>query len=138
MIQAAGGIVDYDLPPPEAGKESGKLTGRDAWYVIDERMPFHEVYGQKFTRASENADFLKKQTEAVREARLNGVRPMPIERLLPFLGYDYLAPVRGATEAQDIQALKRVLAPRQENRAPAPAAPKEETPKEEMPKEEAK
>ena len=40
MIEAAGGIVDYDLPPPEAGKETGKLTGRDAWYVIDDRMPF--------------------------------------------------------------------------------------------------
>src|SRR5262249_11313873 len=36
MIQAAGGIVDYDLPPPGAGKEQGKITGRDAWYVIDD------------------------------------------------------------------------------------------------------
>jgi hypothetical protein len=40
MIEAAGGIVDYALPPPEAGKESGKLTGRDAWYVFDDRINF--------------------------------------------------------------------------------------------------
>ena len=25
MIEEAGGIVDYDLPPPNHGKESGKL-----------------------------------------------------------------------------------------------------------------
>ena len=27
LIEAAGGIVDYDLPPPEAGKEKGKIDG---------------------------------------------------------------------------------------------------------------
>ncbi|MFO0908922.1 MAG: hypothetical protein U0794_11280 [Isosphaeraceae bacterium] len=138
MIQQAGGIVDYDLPPPEAGKETGKLTGRDAWYVIDERMPFvSESYSQKTgVTGAESADFLKKQSEAIREARLNGVRPMPIERLLPFLGYDYHAPVLGRPEAVDTQTLKRVLMPRANNNQPAapatpPAEPKEETPKEE-------
>jgi hypothetical protein len=160
MIQQAGGIVDYDLPPPGAGKETGKLTGSDVWYVIDERPPLVQVSEDKNVTANENAEFLKKQTEAVREARLSGVRPMPIERLLPFLGYDYHAPVVGRAEAVDTGSLKRVLMPRQREGAapatapatapaPAPAAPKPEAaapkeakpkeakPKEEKPKEEA-
>jgi hypothetical protein len=134
MIEAAGGIVDYDLPPPDAGKESGKLTGRDAWYVTDTRMALRELYGSSPVTANENSEFLKKQSEAIREARLNGVRPMPIERLLPYLGYDFAAPVRGRAEAVDTQTLKRVLAPRQETK-PKPEAAKEETPKEVTPKE---
>jgi len=135
MIQAAGGIVDYDLPPPDAGRETGKLTGKDAWYVIDERVPYREVFGKsKNVTANENAEFLRKQSEAVREARLNGVRPMPIERLLPFLGYDFAAPVVGRAEAVDTTTLKRILAPRQENepaKAPADSKSEDATPKEE-------
>jgi hypothetical protein len=139
MIEAAGGIVDYDLPPPEVGKESGKLTGRDAWYVIDERMPLREVFAKTNTTANETAEFLKKQTEAVREARLNGVRPLPIERLLSYLGYDMLAPVRGRAEALDTASMKRLLMPRQGAERPKAAEPKAEEPaKEEMPKEESK
>ena len=53
------------------------MTGADAWYVVDERENYREVYGSgKGVSASENAEFLKKQSEAIREARLNGVRPM--------------------------------------------------------------
>ncbi len=137
MIESAGGIVDYDLPPPDAGREKGKLTGRDAWYVIDERPAYYEVYSQnKTVTANENSDFLKRQSDMIREARLNGVRPMPIERLLPFLGYDYLAPVVGRTEAIDTSTMKRILAPRQETEQAKGAA---ETPKpEEAPKPEEK
>jgi len=112
MIEQSGGIVSYDLPPPDTGKETGKMTGREAWYVVDDRTPLAEVYTKSSTTATENADFLKKQSERIREARLNGVRPMPVERLLPYLGYDYAAPVRGRAEAVDTQSLKRVLAPR--------------------------
>jgi hypothetical protein len=133
MIESAGGIVDYDLPPPDAGREKGKLTGRDAWYVIDERPAYYEVYSKsKTVTANENSDFLKRQSEMIREARLNGVRPMPIERLLPFLGYDYLAPVVGRTEAMDTATMKRLLAPRQETEqtkgAAGAEAPKAEEP----------
>jgi len=41
LIQSAGGIVAYDLPPPDAGRESGDLNliGLCAWYVIDDRDP---------------------------------------------------------------------------------------------------
>jgi len=135
MIEAAGGIVDYDLPPPALGRETGKLTGADSWYVIDERPPWHEVFDtKKGVTANENSEFLKKQSEAIREARLVGVRPMPIQRLLPYLGYDYQAPLTGRSEATNAGALKRILAPRQEVDKPrTDAAPKAEdaAPKEE-------
>ena len=36
MIQEAGGIVEFDLPPPDLGKETGDLTPRIDWYVIDD------------------------------------------------------------------------------------------------------
>ena len=52
MIQDAGGVVDFDLPPLEIGKETGKITPRIDWYVIDERVPFRQVYGEKETDVS--------------------------------------------------------------------------------------
>jgi hypothetical protein len=119
MIEAAGGIVDYDLPPPEVGRESGKLTGLDAWYVIDDRPPLAEIYQPKVVTANQSAEFLTKRSEAIREARLNGVRPIPIQRLLPYLGYDFAAPVVGRAEAVDLKTMKRVLSPKQETEAPA-------------------
>ncbi len=118
MIQAAGGVVDYDLPPPEAGKESGQLTGRDSWYVFDERMPFVlEFKTGKEGTSLEQDEFIKKKSEAIKEARLLGVRPMEIGRLLTYLGYDYHAPVRGRAEAVDTQALKRLLTPKQRDQS---------------------
>lgn len=144
LIEASGGIVDYDLPPPNVGKESGKLTGRDAWYVVDQRMPLREVYSPKNVTANESAENVKQQSEAIREARQNGVRPMPIERLLPYLGYDFGSSIRGRAEAVDTQTLKRILTPRQDpNRVKptpeaAPVEPNDATPKEDMPKEDVK
>ena len=145
LIEKAGGIVDYDLPPPEVGKVSGKVTGRDAWYVVDERMPLRDVYAKTNVTANEGIDFLKQQSEAIREARQNGVRPLSIERLLSYLGYEMLAPIKSGTEAVDLRTQKRIFGPRQNNPAaggtatpPAPDAPKAEEPKAEMPKEEAK
>jgi hypothetical protein len=126
MIRAAGGIVDYDLPPLEAGKESGQLTGRDAWYVFDDRMPFVlEFKTGKEGTTNEQEEFLKKQSEAIKEARLLGVRPMAIGRLLTYLGYDYHAPVRGRPEAVDSAALRRLLAPRQHDQSKPAAVPGE-------------
>ena len=138
MIQGAGGIVDYDLPPPDTGKESGKLTGRDTWYVIDERPAFRTVYGKTNTTVGETMEGVKKQSDAVREARLNGVRPMPLERLLPFLGYDFHAGIIGRAEAIDSTSLKRLVAPKQDANKPkaeaAPATPEVPAAKEDMPK----
>jgi len=125
MIQAAGGIVDYDLPPPDVGKETGKLTGADAWYVFDDRkVAISGMREAKDDTSAENSEFLKQKTDAEREARLNGVRPMPIQRLLSFLGYDFSEPIRGRVEAMDTGAMRNMLRARPAA-APKPAAPAE-------------
>ncbi len=49
--------------------------------------------------------------EVIKEARLNGIRPMTIERLLAFLGYDMNAPVIGRAEGVDANAMRRLTAP---------------------------
>ena len=126
MIEAAGGIVDYDLPPPEVGKESGKLTGRDAWYVVDDpkaRPPYRVFGGKSGVTESETAEHLKKQTDAIREARLNGVRPMELGRLLTYLGYDFAAVPQGRAEAIDKDGLRRLLNSNRKRAETAPAAP---------------
>ena len=75
MIKAAGGMVDYDLPPPYVGKEHGKITARDAWYITDERMPLRMYENAKEDLATPDMkEFLNRRSAAVREARENGVR----------------------------------------------------------------
>jgi hypothetical protein len=73
-IQTAGGIVDFDLPPPEVGEETGLLSPVIDWYVVDDRGYWP-------------AQPAKRIRDVLKEARLDGIRPMPIERLLDFLGY---------------------------------------------------
>ncbi len=121
MIRAAGGIVDYDLPPPEAGKESGKLTAKDTWYILDERMPLREVFGKYKEESTENKEFLQKKSEAQREARLNGVRLLPLERLLSYLGWRFTAPVEGRVEAYDANSMKTLTRARQAGAGAKPA-----------------
>lgn len=53
----------------------GTLSLRIDWYVIDVRRRGH-------------AQLNMEMGEALTQARLMGIRPMPIERLLPYLGYD--------------------------------------------------
>jgi hypothetical protein len=113
MIQEAGGSVDFDLPPPDLGKETGSLSPRIDWYIIDERMPLRDTFSAKTQAAEVAQDALDKRVGAVKkEARLNGIRPMTIERLLAFLGYDMATPVLGRVEAIDENAMRRVTAPR--------------------------
>jgi hypothetical protein len=137
MIQEAGGVVDYDLPPLEVGKETGKLTPRIDWYVIDDRMPFREVYSPRSEPLLLLETQLKKRMgEVIKEARLDGIRPMPIGRLLNYLGYDINTPIVGRAETINDKALRRITAPRPQGEAAAkPAAPSTGTPKaEEKPK----
>jgi hypothetical protein len=89
MIEEAGGFVVFDLPPPTVGTGAGTLSGAIDWYVTDDRLPLHEAYlrPQRRTRGS-SSQFERRVGECMREARLSGVRPMPIEHLLNFLGYE--------------------------------------------------
>jgi hypothetical protein len=128
MIEEAGGVVDYDLPPPGYGSESGKLTARDAWYVIDERPPLRERFEAKSDRAiAEQAKFDAKKGQVIKQARAEGIRPMPIQRLLAFLGYEMGTPAVGRAEAVNDQALRRLIEPRKRAEAPKSAADQPKT-----------
>jgi len=113
MIEAAGGVVDYDLPPPEAGKERGQITGYEAWYVVDdpaERPPLVNYENRREEiGTAENTEFVTLRSEAVRKARDLGVRPMLIGRLLNYLGYSYNTPIKGRAEALDQATMKNLL-----------------------------
>jgi hypothetical protein len=88
MIVAAGGTVDYDLPPPGAGNELGQMTPRTGYYVIDDRTPFVLEFkggAEGAEHAREQQEFLKKQSEAIKQAQRLGIRPMTIERLFTLL-----------------------------------------------------
>lgn len=122
MIRAAGGEVVYDLPPPP-GRESGELSPTVSWYVLDDRQPWRpgsEVNSGASSR--EEADFFKKRTDALQEARLAGIRPISIDRLLNYVGYSFGSPVVGRPEAANREAIDRLLKPR------GAVAPKPSTP----------
>jgi len=106
MIRSAGGTVSYDLPPSNAGSETGKLTPLISFYVIDERLSIfpNGVRDAKVGAADEEI-FLKKRTAALAQARMDGITPKPIERLLSELGYSFNAKVTGQVEAVDRQAI---------------------------------
>jgi hypothetical protein len=114
MIQEAGGVVEYDLPPPETGtKETGRLSPRISWYVIDERTPLREVYRSKSDASlAAQSEFLKKFGQAIKDARLEGIRPMPIGHLLSYLGYEMGTPIVGRAEAVNAPAMRRLVEPR--------------------------
>ena len=113
MIEKAGGKVVYDLPPANVGRESGKLTPLIAWYVIDQREPFYPSTMRESSPVSaEEQTFMSKRTEAIKTARLDGIRPISIERLLSQLGYSYGTAVPGRVEAADREAAERLLYPK--------------------------
>jgi hypothetical protein len=53
---------------------------------------------------------------------LNGIRPMTIERLLAFLGYDINTPVLGRVEAVNDSAMRRLTSPRRQTELPKASA----------------
>ncbi|MBV8488077.1 MAG: hypothetical protein JO161_07340 [Planctomycetaceae bacterium] len=125
LIEEAGGVVDYDLPPPGSGKESGQLTARISWYVIDERMPLREVYERKAADAgvAAQAVFEKRRGQVIKEARSEGIRPLELSRLLGYLGYEMNTPTVGRAEAVNGPALRRLVEARKQ---PASLKPRPE------------
>ncbi len=111
MIQEAGGVVDFDLPPPWVGKETGKLSPRIDWYVIDDRMPLRDVFrARSEPQLKDEATLNERVGKVIQEARIVGIRPMPIGRLLSYLGYEMNTPVVGRTEAVNESAYRRLTA----------------------------
>ena len=72
----------------------------------------------------------QRKGEVVKEARLDGIRPLPIERLLSYLGYDINTPVIGRPEAVNESAIRRLTSKRQQA-TPGAAAPSTSAPAEE-------
>ena len=100
------------------------LIGQCSWYVIDDRPPLISGLSEKEVSPDtpEYAAFLKRQSEVVRVARENGVRPMLLSRLLSYLGYDFAAPIRGRVEAIDAASMRNLLRGRQGAAPGQPAA----------------
>ena len=130
LIQQAGGAIEYDLPPPDAGRESGKLTGLCYKYVVDERTPLNALDRAGTTVDSENqVAFFRKQTEAIRTAESLGISPIPIERLLDSLGFSPNMVVTGRVESFDQATSDSLLRPRGNKPSDTPpAAPDFSTP----------
>ncbi|HEU5118011.1 MAG TPA: hypothetical protein VFT74_15410 [Isosphaeraceae bacterium] len=123
MIRSAGGEVSYDLPPPGVGAESGKLSPLTSWYVIDNRPTIRSGVEQNYgATASETQAFQTKQTAAIKEAKLEGIRPISIERLLDYVGYTFGQPTVGRREGIDMQALEQLTNPegKVKNTVPVP------------------
>ena len=115
MIEESGGIVVYDLPPSWIGKETGRITPAIDWYVIDERMPIREVfYARSEPMLKMQSELAERIGEVTEQAREEGVRPMPIGRLLNYLGYDMNTPVIGQPEAVNDKAIQRLTTKRQQ------------------------
>ncbi len=69
----------------------------------------------------EDTAFLQEESQAMTEARNNSVRPLPLEKLLNMLGYDYSAPIEGRREGFDKAAVKQLLKPKGAATSTAPS-----------------
>ncbi len=159
MIEAAGGVVEFDLPPPgvdrapgqaavarafarigepvppAVGRASGKISGLAFAYVTDNR-PTLILNAKKDTEtARDDTAFLQEESAASQEARNQNVRPLPLEKLLSMLGYEYSAPLEGRREAYDKAAIKSIVKPKGGSAAaPATDTTTPDSPPAEMPK----
>ena len=101
-------------PAAGAGRETGKLTPRIAWYVVDDREPLRDLYQARAPtpRSPRPRAFLRRKGEMVKEARHNGTRPLDIGRLLSYLGYDINASIVGKAEGINKAAMERLTRPK--------------------------
>ena len=162
MIEAAGGVIEFDLPPPgvdrtsgqsavaraysrlgepvppSIGRAAGKISALAYAYVTDERRNLVLNAKKAPDATKEDTAFLQEESQATKEARDNGVRPLPLEKLLNMLGYDYSAPIEGRREAFDKAGVRQLLKPKNQNANPAAPQPSNpDTPKDapaDMPK----
>ena len=82
------------------------MSPRIDWYVIDTRMPIRGRFAKQSDSAvGQQAKLEKRVGEVTKEARLNGIRPMTIGKLLAYLGYDMNAAIIGRTEVVDPNAM---------------------------------
>jgi uncharacterized coiled-coil protein SlyX len=138
LIERSGGQIEYDLAPPGSDRGPGRQavertftaikepiparTGL-SWgkvsmaraYIIDDRIALsgeNEKDGAGLT--AEDVAYNKERSEAIKEARLSGVPPMQLSRLLTELGYSPPPPGFGSgnLESKDRPALRQLLKPK--------------------------
>ncbi|WP_435016715.1 hypothetical protein TA3x_004289 [Tundrisphaera sp. TA3] len=150
MIEQAGGVIEFDLPPPNVDREPGKaavartyarlnqpvptptgraagrITGLSFAYVTDTLPPLVSNANKEEEATKEESAYLAEQSQATKEARDNGVRPLPLEKLLVYLGYNQAAPSSSRRELYDKNGVEDLLKPRQNSAQPA--APTAESP----------
>jgi hypothetical protein len=89
MIEDAGGVVDFDFPPREVGKPTGRLSARTNWYMRDEHTycPDPDFDWRDFEQESIRRErFNKRVGQYIEEARLGGTRQMELRTLLEWTG----------------------------------------------------
>ncbi len=133
MIEAAGGIVEFDLSPPNVdrtigqaavsrafarlgqpvpattGRASGKISGLAFAYVIDRRSSTVLFAKRESEPTKDDTLFLEEESKAIKDATDQAVRPLPLEKLLNMLGYDYSMPIEGRREAIDKTSIQDLL-----------------------------
>ena len=93
-----------------SARKPASLSPRIDWYVIDDRTPIRDTFTHQsdVERRRSRPKLDKRVGEVIKEARLNGIRPMTIEQLLAYLGYDMNAAIVGRAEAVDPNAMRRL------------------------------
>jgi hypothetical protein len=153
MIEASGGVVEFDLPPPgvdrtpgqaavarafkrlgepqppSVGRSAGKISALAYAYVIDERRSLNVNAPKVIDVGKDDVAFHEEESLATKEARDNSVRPLPLEKLLNLLGYDYSAPIEGRREAFDKFGVRQLLKPKGAGATPATPPSNPDTPK---------
>ena len=117
MIEEAGGVIDFDLPPPGVGKEIGTVSSRINWYVTDCRPPLCADW-------LPNEPLPNRVRAVLKEARLDGIRPLPIERLLAGLGYSTNPHAPAGPNVIDISGLLLTPVPREAPSPPGQSRPR--------------
>jgi hypothetical protein len=125
--------------PPSVGRAAGKISALAFAYVVDDRSSLNPNAAKASgDAAKDDSNFQEEMSQATKEARDNSVRPLPLEKLLNLLGYDYSAPIEGRREAYDKAAIKQLLKPKGAANAPTATPPSNtDTPKDDagaMPK----
>ena len=111
LIERSGGRVVYDLPPPNARMpESGQLNARVDWYIIDDQEPLR-AFAKRVIPTPEDQAFLERQTEIIKEARLYGIRPMPLRRLATYLNYRSNEVDQGVVQYKNEATIESILYP---------------------------
>ena len=113
LIEQSGGMVEYDLPPPGVdrtpgrlaverafakagetvppvtGRGSGRISPRAKAYILDDgRISLSgDVDSIRVNLTPDAVAFATERSNAIKEARANGVTPLPLDRFLLYLGY---------------------------------------------------